>query len=118
MLRCVLEAKWCKFFQFCCANLRSGSREWPGFKDFSISCKGEEGTSSWPWLRVAWNGRFSEFILSHFSISNPAAIQFSPQVFPVVARGYSPRTNTLFSEIKRLQGSPLGAKWHPNMSHV
>src|SRR5260370_6848633 len=26
------------------------------------------------------------------------------------------RTNTLFSEIKRLQGSRLGAKWHLNMS--
>jgi len=43
MLRCVLEAKWCKFFQFCCANLRSGSREWPGFKDVLNFVQGGRG---------------------------------------------------------------------------
>ncbi len=75
MLRCVLEAKWCKFFQFCCANLRSGSREWPGFKDFSISCRGRGDLilALAPGCMVAWKGRFSEFILSHFSISEPGS---------------------------------------------
>jgi hypothetical protein len=47
--------------------------------------------------------RISQFQAGHFSLSDPAAIQFRPQVFPVVARLITALVqNTLFSEIKRL----------------
>ena len=48
-----------------------------------------------PCLGVRWTGRFAKFTLSHFSL-NPAAIQLSAQVFPVVARLIRARVQTLY----------------------
>jgi len=43
-------------------------------------------------------GQILGFTLSHFSLSDPAAIQFSPQVFPVVARLITARVQTLYAQ--------------------